>query len=883
MLWQNVKSEAGTAKTVAAPRVIHPPVVEHVNLRQRLTDGEQQVFDLFSRSLPLEWEIYVQPHLNGLRPDFVLLHPNVGIAVFEVKDWNLDALDYYPKEVADGRIELWAFDGTRHFSIENKNPFRAAARYKERIFNLYCPRLQQKNGYAAITAGVIFPFEAAHRVRELQSAFLSESEKEQAPTYWPVSGRAEIASGDVARTFPEALRSKSGLMRPELAQDLRGWLVEPDFSAQQRLPLELDARQRQLADSRTQSGYRRIKGPAGSGKSVVLAARAANLISEGKSVLFVTFNITLWHYLRDLVVRGVRQRGQMHNIEFTHFHDWCKQVCIEANCEDAYHALFSEVYQIQDSHRTDAEKEKLIAKLLGPILNEKVPELAARAAASPNVERYDAVLVDEGQDFLPLWWSALRNIGKPGGEMLLAADTMQDVYGTARSWTDEAMHGAGFSGDWTKLEVSYRLPRLAQVAARDFAKAFLPKDLVDLPQIEQGALDIEQCHLQWVQCAPDQAGKKCVDAILAMMRETGKNGLANADITFICNDIDFGRGVTGELDTYSDGDAPIHTVHTFDADEREGRRRKMGFYMGDARIKATTLHSFKGWESRLLVVHVGHADGAKDMASIYAALTRLKRSPQGSWLTVVCSAPELAAYGKTWEAQSLPSAQVQSIVSAPLPVAAPPSVIDNVVPGFGATQVATNLPSFGLRETDEVPLLILDQVRRLIAGSGIEVKDIGHHQYQEAYFFEGRGAVSRLNIYYKESSKVTRVHPAKKDGLSDELIKLLQPLVNAALSSAVSHTKGLAPKFSRPFLEAHYLRMQSALARQGTIIGSVIECQWHQRYAFVRGADNAMVDYFYDGSGVFTTCHPVLGSFSSIEFLQDILQATGCSNSVQSL
>ena len=74
----------------------------------------------------------------------------------------------------------------------------------------------------------------------------------------------------------------------------------------------------------------------------------------------------------------------------------------------------------------------------------------------------------------------------------------------------------------------------------------------------------------------------------------------------------------------------------------------MGFFMGDARVKATTLHSFKGWESRLLVVHVGHAIGSDGLASVYAALTRLKRSPEGSWLTVVCSAPELSEYGRTW-------------------------------------------------------------------------------------------------------------------------------------------------------------------------------------------------------------------------------------------
>ena len=36
----------------------------------------------------------------------------------------------------------------------------------------------------------------------------------------------------------------------------------------------------------------------------------------------------------------------------------------------------------------------------------------------------------------------------------------------------------------------------------------------------------------------------------------------------------------------------------------EQRREKAGLFMGDARLKATTPHSFKGWETRMLVVYV---------------------------------------------------------------------------------------------------------------------------------------------------------------------------------------------------------------------------------------------------------------------------------------
>ena len=70
--------------------------------------------------------------------------------------------------------------------------------------------------------------------------------------------------------------------------------------------------------------------------------------------------------------------------------------------------------------------------------------------------------------------------------------------------------------------------------------------------------------------------------------------------------------------------------------------------MGDARIKATTLHSFKGWESRALVIFISGSVDKKALALIYTGLTRLKRHTQGSYLTVVSCEPKLIDYAKTW-------------------------------------------------------------------------------------------------------------------------------------------------------------------------------------------------------------------------------------------
>jgi hypothetical protein len=636
-------------------RIIYPPLAEQNRLRQPLTAGEKRVLDLFNRRLPPEWEIYVQPHLNGLRPDFVLLNPNSGIAVFEVKDWNLGSMRYFTKKDEWGHYALWAEKDGREFSVQRNNPVSKVNLYKREIFDLYCPRLQRGNGWAAITEGVIFPFADSASVKNLLAPFIQQNDH---PRYRPITGAQEIANGDIRSIFPEGERKNSIVMSEAHAADLRGWLAEPDFSSTQRTRLILDDDQRRIAETDPgKTGYRRLKGPAGSGKSLVLAARAARLANNQKSVLVATFNITLWHYLRDLIVRNLDSPGSINNIEFTHFHEWCKRLCHEVGWEERYNDLWAPLRVLEDRIRSyqlrfrqspsqQLERELDFARkeynqLKSKILDDELPALANEAINQPGARRYDALLLDEAQDYLPHWWSVLRKAHEPNGEVLFVADATQDIYDTARTWTDDVMKGAGFVGAWNQLKVSYRLPPKALSMARSFAEMLLPKDTVDLPEADQGALDLYPCRLRWVQCARRSANEVCFSEIESLMRLTGTKGLANADITLLASDMRSGAEIVSSLNARN-----IHVVDTFGGDNR---RQKMGFYMGDARIKATTLHSFKGWESRLLVIYVGDAADRKSLALIYTGLTRLKRSQQGSWLTVVSSAPRLANFGQQFD------------------------------------------------------------------------------------------------------------------------------------------------------------------------------------------------------------------------------------------
>lgn len=632
-------------------RLVSPAVDQLKKLRQPLTRGELLVFEIFDKYLSPEWEIYIQPHLNGLRPDFVLLNPNSGLGIFEVKDWDLDAMEYYTEYRHGGSPKLCGIKDGKKFSLQGQNPVDKIQLYNKEIFDIYCPRLNNNMGYVVISTGIIFPFAAESRVYDLLRASLDYYKKTNS-IYNPVSGRESILSGDIRKIFPEGGRRSSKYINSNLAKDLRNWLIEPDFAATQRTPLEIDKNQIKYVTSRTPNGLRRLKGPAGSGKSIVLAARAAELIGQGKYVLVVTFNITLLHYLMDIAVRWPNSnRKTRENAVWINFHHLCKRVCQITGHVEEYNMIWRDFFNSADEETSIAYGGRLDNQKDHPdfVLRQTIPELVLGILINENANKteafdtYDAILVDEGQDFLPLWWNVLRQLLRPNGEMLLVADKTQDVYGTATAWTDEVMKGSGFIGPWAEFIISYRLPPVVIKYVREFAQEYLPPDKIDLPISFQDELNLFPCKLKWVQTDTESAVSVCVKEILTMAIQVEPQILAIPDIVFLTPSAKIGRDVTCKLQEKN-----VKTINTFDPDSRASKRQKMGFYMGDARIKATTLHSFKGWESRALVIFIGSSLDEKSLALIYTGLTRLKRHVDWSFLTVISCVNKLDVFGATW-------------------------------------------------------------------------------------------------------------------------------------------------------------------------------------------------------------------------------------------
>lgn len=581
--------------------------------------------------------MYVQPHLNGLRPDFVLLNPKVGIVVVEVKDWNLSAMDYAYSTDARGIPRLYAARGGERINLGRSDPVSKIDVYRNAIFNVFCARLKQE-GFGSITGVIAFPFA---RRKEIESLLEPAREYRGHLKYArnnTLLTLDEIALGEksIRHVLPVAYLNNDSRFSNQGAEDLRHWLVEPEFSREQRFPLlhNLDPRQLSLVNSRTETRFRKIRGAAGSGKSVILAARAALLAAEGKRVLLITFNITLINYLRDYAVRFDRKKKITDKIEIWNFHMWCRLLAGRVGREDEYQELWV-------VHPPQEVLEKRLAI-----------EVTKWCAELDPMDQYDAIFVDEGQDFRREWWLALRGALAPEGEMLLAVDRAQNIYGI-ENWVDKSLLDTGISSRWIELPISYRMPESLIDLAGRFIHDYLPDGDAVHPVALNRDLEFASVRLRWTQCVEADAPQACFAALVDLL-QSSDTPLSVADLTLIVDDAQVGFSVMAMLKQKMS----IRCIDTLEEPSANGgtdrqrasasRRKKLAFFKGDARAKVTTIHSFKGWESSALVVFISKAETRDDLALAYTGITRLKRADQGSQLTVISCAPQLEPFGKLW-------------------------------------------------------------------------------------------------------------------------------------------------------------------------------------------------------------------------------------------
>ncbi len=353
---------------------------------------------------------------------------------------------------------------------------------------------------------------------------------------------------------------------------LEGNLDQPDDDAAGRdeyedLQDQLTERQAVLLSATRTLPRIRFTGGAGSGKTWLAVQKARELCRAGKSVGLFCYNKGLGMHLSNQVGSWRSAKPK-----FTgEFHEYVLSLGVPEGVGQEYF---------------DEEMPRLLKEL---------------AAGLPEGEKFDAIIVDEAQDFMPSWWEALRTCLKvpEASEIYAFMDDRQDVY---RRWDSaEALQ------DLVTIHVDDNLRNTKKIAEtfKCFAgDKFTPRGSTGLA-------------VRRVECLPEDAmdvASDCVDALIA-------DGWANNQIALLT----------------TDRRHPIHQEF-FESDTIDEYWRE--FHANEAEFYGHVL-GFKGLERSVVILCV---DGFRDMdraaERLYVGLSRAR-----TLLVVVGSSEQLREAG----------------------------------------------------------------------------------------------------------------------------------------------------------------------------------------------------------------------------------------------
>jgi hypothetical protein len=169
-----------------------------------------------------------------------------------------------------------------------------------------------------------------------------------------------------------------------------------------------------------------VSGVAGSGKTQLAIDRAIHLAREGKRVLFVCYNKHLAEHLNRSIRNGADSDLLKAGLKIVHFHSLARELI-----EDA-------MIKWQPPEETKAMSKFFV---------DEVPDLMEQAAyllmEQGEKVQYDAIVMDESQDFHTRWWEVLQCTllkNAESGVLFAFADPFQRLWDWAPSEPPIAFH-----------------------------------------------------------------------------------------------------------------------------------------------------------------------------------------------------------------------------------------------------------------------------------------------------------------------------------------------------------------------------------------------------------------------------------------------------------
>lgn len=593
------------------------PIYNEYNLNLQISNGlisreKGLIYSILRSILSPNDLIYLDPELNGASPDFIIVRPNVGIIVISVFEENLSKC-YLDNEDQTHKTIFIDIDSEQSETKQILSPFVALENYQ----NLIIESLKE------FTNAVIDDNRNLGLVKRV--LICTKGSLDQAKhifgnqKYTYLYGNEFINNKSIlCRIFDDlrfhyANRAFDNIALNQLIQDL-----SPKWhSYREGITLRLTKQQVSLSTS-IEGAQRKISGVAGSGKTQVLATRAVNAqIRSGGNVLLLTFNITLANYMR-MRLSQVRADFPWDKIDIDYYHRFFRKY---ANANNLHVHLGS--YDDPDFFKGATE-----------------------------LKQYDAIFIDEVQDYLTPWLQLLRKYFlRENGEFVVFGDPKQNIYHRELDANGDIRLGF-IRGEWNhELDKSMRFlnPSLANLAMA-FQKCYYRSseeiNLSDRNSIDAGfQFNLMKYHCIEVLDSNDGIASQ-IYGICKCFIDTNNINIDDVVIlapqTGILRQIDYlYRQETGkqttvtfvkkeDVDRISRQNSLASYEYKRDYDRLE-KVEKNRFTMVTHHLKLSTIQSFKGWEAQTVICIIqndvyGDENIITSPELIYTGITRAKEN-----------------------------------------------------------------------------------------------------------------------------------------------------------------------------------------------------------------------------------------------------------------
>jgi hypothetical protein len=438
-----------------------------------MTAGERRFAERLEQKLEEDYCLWYDVPIGHkrLHPDFIILHPQRGVIILEVKDWKLETIQSINPESAT----LLTPEGTK----TTTNPLKQARQNALAVVKmlgrdslllhtdgLHCGKPVFTYSYGVVLTNITRKQFNAQRLPDILEPHLVICQDEFYESVDPMEFQQRLWNlctynfGDTLT--PTQIDRIRWLMFPEVRIGEQRSLL-PDQPIQTDEDVEIpdimrvmDLQQEQLARS-LGDGHRVVHGVAGSGKTMILVYRCIKLVEQTtKPILVLCFNVALAAKLRVML----HEKGIGSQVEVRNFHKWCSDLLYQYKVSKPS----------RNQYKGGAYYDEMVQRVIEAVAKGKIPSGC-----------YGAVLIDEGHDFKPEWLKLTTQMVDPDtNSLLLLYDDAQSIFEkqTKRAFSFKSV-GIQAQGRTKVLTINYRNTEEILKVASTFAQELLTPTQAD--------------------------------------------------------------------------------------------------------------------------------------------------------------------------------------------------------------------------------------------------------------------------------------------------------------------------------------------------------------------------------------------------------------------